>query len=67
MLHKSQEGSEEKSLAMTTGFNMLRSYVNFTNSGLLFTYGRPRQRAVKCRRQAFSPHFLLAVLIFFKL
>ncbi len=63
MLHKSQEESEEKSLAMTTGFNMLRPYVNFANTGLLLAHGRPGQRALRCRRQALFPHLLLAVLI----
>ena len=58
MLHKSQGGSKEKGLAMTTGLNMLQPYVNFTDSEFKFTLGWPRQRALRCRRQALFLHFL---------
>jgi len=71
----SQEGSEEKGLAMTTGLDILQLYGNFTNSGLLFAYGRPypplsplTKGGIKggwCRRQALFLHSLLAVLILF--
>jgi hypothetical protein len=64
-LHKSPEGSKEKGIAMTTGFNIMRLCVNYTNSGLLFAYGWPWQRAVRCRRQALFLHFLFAPLTFF--
>ena len=58
-----QKGSKGKCLAMTTGLNRVRTNVNFSDGELLFAYGRPRQRAARCRRQAFFLHFLPAVLI----
>jgi hypothetical protein len=64
-LHKSQEGSKEKGIAMTTGFHIMRLCVNFASSVLLFAYGWPGQRAVRCRRQALFLHFLIAPLKFF--
>jgi len=64
-LHKSQEGSKEKGIAMTTGFNILRLCVNVTNNEFLFAYGWPGQRAVRFSRQTLFLHFLLAILIFF--
>ena len=64
-LHKLQEGSKEKGIAMTTGFNVLRLCVNFANNGLLFALGRLRQRAVRCRKQALFLYSLTAIRIFF--
>jgi hypothetical protein len=65
MLHKSQEGSKEKCLAMTTGLDMLRLFMDFTHSEFKIALGRPLQRADMCRRQALFLHFLPAILIFF--
>ena len=65
MLHKSQEGSKGKGLAMTTGFNFLQPYVDFTSSEFKLTFGWPWQRTVGCRRQTLFLHSLPAILIFF--
>jgi hypothetical protein len=39
MLHQSQEGNEEKGIAMTAGLIILQPYANLTSSELLFAYG----------------------------